>query len=109
MQREPPAGQARQWLLHSVEDLRAATHDLQASAPLAGDALFHCQQATEKALKAFLAWHDQPFRRIHDLVEIGQLCVDIDASLEPLLRRRPADGLRLAVPLSGRAGGANAG
>ena len=29
--------------------------DLAAAPPLPGDAAFHCQQATEKALKAFLA------------------------------------------------------
>ena len=61
MQREPRADQARQWLRHSAEDLRAASHDLQAAPPLVGDVLFHCQQAVEKALKAFLAWHLQPF------------------------------------------------
>jgi HEPN domain-containing protein len=49
--------------------------------------VFHCQQAAEKTLKAFLVWHDRPFRRIHDLVELGQQCVALDASLEPLLRR----------------------
>ena len=32
-------------------------------APLLGDATFHCQQAVEKALKAFLIWHDRPFRK----------------------------------------------
>ena len=95
MQREPRADQARQWLRHSAEDLRAASHDLQAAPPLVGDVLFHCQQAVEKALKAFLAWHLQPFRRTHDLVEIGQLCVNVDAALEPLLRR--------AAPLTGYA------
>jgi hypothetical protein len=33
------------------------------------DVLFHCQQTVEKALKAFLAWHDRPLRKTHDLVE----------------------------------------
>jgi HEPN domain-containing protein len=34
---------------------------------LFGAAVFHCQQAAEKALKGFLAWHDTPFRKTHDL------------------------------------------
>ena len=55
--------------------------------PLAGDAAFHCQQASEKALKAFLAWRDVPFRKTHDLAVIGQQCVALDATLEPVCRR----------------------
>ena len=46
----------------------------------------HCQQAVEKALKAFLASHDRPFRKTHDLVELGAECVAIDVTLEPHLR-----------------------
>jgi hypothetical protein len=37
-------------------------------------------------MKGFLAWHDQPCRKTHNLVEIGQACVEIDPSLETLLR-----------------------
>lgn len=48
--------------------------------------MFHAQQAVEKALKAFLALHDTPFRKTHDLVELGRQCVSIDAGLESQLR-----------------------
>ena len=85
MQREPPAGPARQWLRHSAEDLRAASHDLQAAPPLVGDALFHCQQAAEKAFKAFLAWHGHPFRLTHSIEEIGEQCLAIDSSLQSVV------------------------
>ena len=47
------------WLAQARKNLRGAEVDLTASAPLYGDAAFHCQQAIEKALKAFLTWHDQ--------------------------------------------------
>lgn len=76
----------RAWLVRAREDLRGAEIDLAASPPLLGDAAFHCQQATEKALKAFLAWHDRPFRKTHDLVELGAECVAVDPTLEPHLR-----------------------
>jgi hypothetical protein len=33
--------------------------------------LFHSQQAAEKALKGFLTWHDVPFRRVHELDQLG--------------------------------------
>ncbi|MDI7267198.1 MAG: HEPN domain-containing protein, partial [Myxococcota bacterium] len=61
-------------------------HDLKATPPLLADVVFHCRQAAEKSLKGFLAWHDRPFRKTHDLVAVGQACVNLDASLEALLR-----------------------
>jgi HEPN domain-containing protein len=70
----PRAADTRGWLRRAAADLRDADVDLAADPPLIGDAVFHCQQAAEKALKAFLAWHDVPFRKTHDLAEVGQQC-----------------------------------
>ena len=78
---------ARAWLSKADMDLRAAAHELTAVPPFTADAVFHAQQATEKTLKGFLAWHDTPFRKTHDLAEIGRQCVSIDRSLESLLIR----------------------
>lgn len=78
--------EAAAWFTKARNDLRAARVDLDAEPPLAEDALFHCQQAAEKALKGFLTWHDQPFRKTHSLIELGLQCVEIDPSIEPLLR-----------------------
>ncbi|MCP4591360.1 MAG: HEPN domain-containing protein, partial [bacterium] len=51
-----------------------ADHDLGAARKLAeeGDrfldvAIYHCQQAAEKAVKAFLIFHDQRISRTHDV------------------------------------------
>ncbi len=77
----------RAWLVRAREDLRGAEIDLAASPPLLGDAAFHCQQAVEKTLKAFLTWHDRPFRKTHDLVELGAECVAVDPTLAPHLGR----------------------
>jgi len=85
------AADTRGWLRRAAADLRGADVDLRAAPPLIGDALFHCQQVAEKALKAFLAWHDVPFRKTHDLAEIGQQCIALDRSLESLCRS--AEGL----------------
>ncbi len=38
-------------------------------------------------MKAFLTWHDRPFRKTHNLVEIGLQCAAVDPGLEPVLRR----------------------
>lgn len=84
--------ETREWFAKAALDIRAAHHDLGASPPLLADAAFHSQQAVEKALKGFLVWHNQPFRRTHSLEEIGEQCLDIDPGLRSLIDR--------AVPLT---------
>jgi HEPN domain-containing protein len=37
--------------------------------------------AAEKTMKAFLAWHDHPFRKTHSLEELGRQCVALDTTL----------------------------
>jgi HEPN domain-containing protein len=81
------AAEVREWMRLVENDLRAIKLSLDASPPLVEDALFHCQQAVEKAYKAFLTWHNQPFRKTHDLAELGQECVALDPFLEPVCRR----------------------
>ena len=76
------AEEVRSWLVRAETDLRAARVDLEASPPLIGDALFHCQQAVEKALKSFLTAHDVVFRKTHDLDELAIACGRIDPALE---------------------------
>jgi HEPN domain-containing protein len=72
----------RAWLSKAELDLRAAAHEISVpEAGLWGDVLFHGQQAAEKAMKAFLAWHDTPFRKTHNLEELGRQCVALDATL----------------------------
>ena len=72
-----------EWIRRGHADLWSATLLLRAG--YVQEALFHCQQAAEKALKAFLASKRQPFPRIHDLAELGLLCSAFDPSLEELL------------------------
>jgi HEPN domain-containing protein len=87
MPRDPErVADARAWLAKARLDLRSARVDLGAEPPIVSDALFHCQQAVEKGLKAFLAWHDVAFRKTHDLGELGRQCVAINPTLEPDLR-----------------------
>ncbi|MDA1196058.1 MAG: HEPN domain-containing protein [Planctomycetota bacterium] len=83
---EARALDTRACLARAREDLRAADVDLAASPSLLADAAFHAQQASEKAMKGLLAWHDEPFRKTHDLAVIGLQCVAIDAGLEVQVR-----------------------
>ena len=87
---QPDPGQTaetREWFAKAALDLRAAEFEFTAQPPLTADIVFHAQQLAEKSLKGFLTWHDEPFRKTHNLVEIGQQCVAIDATLEDLTRQ----------------------
>lgn len=88
MERDPErSADTRAWLHRAEEDLRAAEVDIEAQPPLLSDAAFHCQQATEKALKAFLTWNDVPFRKTHDLTELGRQCIVLDTSTTAVFQR----------------------
>ena len=84
---EPLLIEVRGWLVKASRDLATADYEMTADPPFAEDVAFHAQQAAEKSLKAFLVWHSIPFRKTHNLVELGEACCRIDESLGPLLRR----------------------
>ena len=90
--------ETRAWLVKADHDLRAGEVDLVPDPPLTMDVVFHTQQAVEKAMKAFLTWHSRPFRKTHNLTEIGGLSVAVDVSLEPLFRRADRVRLEVSVP-----------
>lgn len=74
--------ETKRWLQRAQEDLTAAEALLSLYPPLVRSSLFHCQQAAEKAMKAFLVWHDRPFPKTHNLVWLGDQCASIDRGLE---------------------------
>ncbi len=87
---DPKVELTRQWLRKASGDLTKADV-LIVSSPSAANvldgAVFFCQQATEKALKGFLTWHDQPVRKTHDLRALVQACEAVDPAFSLL---RPA-------------------
>ena len=84
------AADTRAWLDKAHMDLKAAAHELTAVPPFTADAVFHAQQAAEKALKGFLVWHDAPFRKTHDLAEVGRRRHHAGATHSDARRRRRA-------------------
>src|SRR3989442_6778524 len=60
---------------------------LSADPPLLSHIVFHDQQVAEKAMKGFLTWHDHPFGKTHNLVELGRTCVSVAPDLEVVLRK----------------------
>jgi len=72
---------ARGWFLKAESDLSAARRLLDGEGPF-DTACFHAQQAAEKFLKGFLAFHDQPFPHTHNLEELARLCCALDPTLD---------------------------
>jgi HEPN domain-containing protein len=74
------ARETREWLEKALDDLEPAR--VLAATVHAANALYHCRQSAGKGLKGFLTWHDIPFRKTHNLKELGESCATVDASLE---------------------------
>ncbi len=79
--------ESKGWLSKAKVDLRAAEYERTADPPITPDIVFHAQQLVEKSLKGFLSWNDIPFRKTHNLVELGEQCSKLDNTLEALLQR----------------------
>ena len=76
---EPKRQLVQGWLTKARRDLTSA-HVLAAQVePLLDTAVYHCQQAGEKAVKAFLTFHDCEFERIHDVERLVRLAMPTKA------------------------------
>jgi HEPN domain-containing protein len=75
---------ARPWIEKATDDLEAAETLLAREPPKTGVAGFHCQQAAEKDLKAFLVYHGQRPPRTHSLEALLDLCVQREEELQEL-------------------------
>lgn len=79
--------ETKAWLSKAAHDIRMAELALQDDPPMTDQAVYHAQQAAEKAMKGLLTWHERIFRKTHNLVELGGACAGLLPQLEPLLRR----------------------
>ncbi len=90
------------WLEKATTDIRSAKADLDVTPPILTDALFHCQQAVEKALKAFLTW---PRSAVPPDARLGGTRHGMRRSRlrvgGTVTLRRPIDRVRMEIPLSG--------
>jgi HEPN domain-containing protein len=64
---DPKQELVRNWLEKARRDLDSAHRLASSPDPYFDTAIYHCQQAAEKALKGWLVYHDQRFEKIHDL------------------------------------------
>lgn len=86
---DPEAIVVGAWIEKAERDLASASRLLDGTPPFLDTAVYHCQQAGEKALKAFLAAHGQPIRRVHDLVLLVDACIVLESSFDQL--QEPAE------------------
>jgi len=75
---------AHEWLAKADVDLSAASALLSAG-DLSDVVAFHAQQVAEKALKAFLVWHQIEFPKTHDIERLLELCASIDPEVAEAL------------------------
>ncbi len=76
----PEADEVGEWLRKGRNDLLSAQVLLEHDPPITDTAAFHCQQAVEKALKAYLIWKNVPFEKVHSLGYLMDLCEQQDKS-----------------------------
>ncbi len=71
-----------EWISKAEGDYAVANREMEASGGNCDAICFHSQQMAEKYLKAFLFKNKVDFPKIHNLVELLELCLIIDSSLE---------------------------
>ena len=70
---------AKEWLWKGQNDLKTAEILFREKGP-ADSLCFHCQQAVEKYLKAYLVFKRLHFEKIHNLWSLAKLCAQKDKS-----------------------------
>ena len=69
---------AAEWFYIGEEESKFAKASFEELDAFYPQICFQCQQAVEKYLKGFLAEHQKPFPKIHDLVSLLKLCAVIE-------------------------------
>ena len=70
----PDPDEVEEWLQNAKDDLFSAQILIEHEPPVPETACFHCQQAVEKLLKAFLVWKTVYFEKVHSLPYLLDLC-----------------------------------
>ena len=74
----------KRWIMKAENDLKIARDELMTEKPANDMICFHCQQAVEKYLKAFLVKNSIEFKKTHDISELIELCLGVDDSFSEL-------------------------
>ena len=66
------------WLVKACHDLTSARKLVAEPDRLLDTAIYHCQQAAEKAVKGFLVFHDRRFEKTHDVRVLTTLAGEVE-------------------------------
>ena len=76
----------QQWMDKGNDDLRSAEFLSTMHYPTPDEVIcFLCQQSSEKYLKGFLFFHDIEPPKTHNLIELLEMCKEIDSNFSVLL------------------------
>ncbi len=76
------------WMKKGDNDLKAVEHLLEFEDAPTDIITFHCEQAVEKYLKAYLTFVNIRVKKTHDLESILNLCIEKDKEFETLDREK---------------------
>lgn len=72
-----------EWISKAEGDYLVARREIRARGERNYDAVcFHCEQAVEKYMKAYLLKKGVDFPKTHNLIELHELCLALDGSFE---------------------------
>lgn len=74
-----------QWIKIAERDMITAQRELEIEPNVTDIICFHCQQAVEKYLKAFLTKHQIEFPKTHSIMMLINLCSRVDISFKEKL------------------------
>lgn len=72
------------WMLKAGNDFDAAIILIERENPLTDIVCFHCQQAVEKYLKAYLIYQNIDFPKTHILKPLLRLCIKVNKDFESI-------------------------
>jgi len=83
----PKVELVREWLTLADDDLRMAELAMKDAEPVCWAAAFHSQQAAEKTLKAFLAYHEFHVEKTHEIEFLLGLCKGFLPEIERFIEK----------------------
>jgi HEPN domain-containing protein len=89
--------ETKAWTVKAWRDLEMAQRAVAGQPPFYDMGVYHCQQAAEKAVKAFLVFHNKPYEKIHDIEVLVDLAGEIDSKFGEL-----ADAADVLTPYATR-------
>jgi HEPN domain-containing protein len=81
---DAPVPEAKAWMIKAWRDLETARRAATGDPPFYDVAVYHCQQAAEKAVKAFLVHHGKSYEKTHDIEVLADLACEVDSNFSKL-------------------------